>query len=237
MCGRVTLLSDYDELVDELDVAYDPNQAAAWQPRYNVAPTQWHWIVQWMPRSAERVMVPARWGLINAWSKDRKWAARQINARAEGVEDKPAYREAFALRRCVVPISGFYEWAGDGERSIPHYIRPQAQAILPLAGLWASWIAPESGETEQTFTILTTAANETMAPLHERMPVILDREGIASWLEPDAAVADLRQLLRPAPEGLLRHHPVSARINTAEPDDADLIEEVTLQPPRQQSLF
>jgi len=233
----VTLLSDYDALVDDLELSYDASIASVLQPRYNIAPTQDHWIVQWLPRPGQRVMAPARWGLINAWSKDRKWAARQINARAEGIEDKPAYREAFALRRCVVPVSGFYEWMGEGDRKIPHYIHPAEERVLRLAGLWATWTAPETGQAEQTFTILTTTANDVVAPLHERMPVILDRDGATAWLDPDSALADLRGLLRPAGLELLTHHPVSPRVNSVEADDASCLERVTLEPPRQQSLF
>ena len=237
MCGRIAMLLDYDYLSEQLEVEFDPEVKEAYAPRYNVGPTQWHWIVQWVPGRGTRVMQPARWGLINKWSKDRKWAARQINARVETVEEKPAFKESFVARRCVVPISGFYEWSGGKRSRHPYFLRSAEgeDKVLQLAGLWSSWMAPETGEPEQTFTVLTTVANETVSALHERMPVLLDGQGVRDWLNPESSEGLLRELMRPAAEGVLTSYPVDERVNSVSFEDPSCVERVA--GPRQRSLF
>lgn len=215
------------------------------EPRFNIAPTQSVPIVRGaggrtveILRAGEggRELVMARWGLVPAWAKEASIGSRMINARAEGIADKPAFRAAFRSRRCVVPASGFYEWQRrESGRKQPYLIRRADGAPIGFAGLWEAWRDPATGEQLTTCAIVTCPPNEVMAELHDRMPVILDPADYAAWLEaPAPAAADL---LRPCPAEWLEAVPVSTRVNSPANDDAGLIEPVDDAAPSQGALL
>ena len=223
MCGRFTLTrKDFRQLAAEVDAIFDDAAATLYRPRYNIAPTDQHWIVR--TKREERQLLPATWGLINSWAKDAKGAARQINARSESALKRPVFRDAFESRRCVVPADGFFEWLGAKEARRPMWFHAPDGGLILFAGLYESWQDPQTEAWRRTFTILTTEANEAVAPVHDRMPVILPPERIDDWLHvpaQDAAdyAATLRPLLAPAAEGVLVATEVSRRVNSVANDD------------------
>jgi putative SOS response-associated peptidase YedK len=158
------------------------------------------------------------WGLIPSWSKDPSMGARMINARSEGVTEKPSFRAAFKRRRCLVPSSGFYEWRQVEKGKEPYFILPADDGVFGLAGLWETWTGPDGGEL-QSCTILTTEANELMTPIHNRMPVILSQEDWTEWLgsgteDPPNKLAKLPHLLRPCDSKKMKLRPVSTYVNS-----------------------
>jgi putative SOS response-associated peptidase YedK len=230
MCGRFTLTRDsYDDLAEELDADPRPGERALYRPRYNIAPTDQHWIVR--TKYERRQLLAARWGLVNSWAPDAKGAARQINARGESAPTSRAFREAFESRRCAVPADGFFEWVGAKEARKPVWFHAPEGQLLLFAGLYESWRDPKTEEWMRTFTILTTDANETVAPVHDRMPVILPRDRLDEWLfvPPEergrpAYAKDVRKLLAPAEQGVLIATEVSPRVNSVKNDDAACLE-------------
>ncbi len=191
-----------------------------YRPRYNIAPTDSHWIVR--TRYEDREILPAKWGLINFWMTDRKQAFKNINARAETVQKLPSFREAFAQRRCVVPADGFFEWTGPKEDRKPIWFHRRDGGLILFAGLYESW-RPTPSEKERTFTILTTTPNSLLAPVHNRMPVILEDEAVDEWLYVRQTADSLIELLRPADDNLLVATAVSARVNSVKNDDRDCL--------------
>ncbi|MBI5289627.1 MAG: SOS response-associated peptidase [Chloroflexi bacterium] len=234
MCGRFTLTKDnFDELAEELDAEPRPEDAgyrALYRPRYNIAPTDQHWIVR--TKYERRHLLAAKWGLVNSWAADAKGAARQINARSETAMTSRAFREAFESRRCAVPADGFFEWVGAKEARKPVWFHsPADRQLLLFAGLYESWREPKTEKWTRTFTILTTDANETVAPVHDRMPVILPRERLDEWLfvppeekERPKYAKEVRDLLVPAEAGVLIATEVSPRANSVKNDDAACLE-------------
>jgi putative SOS response-associated peptidase YedK len=222
MCGRFTMSRrDAEELALELGVPLE--SLRDYRPRYNIAPTDQHWLLR--VKYEERELLPARWGLVNSWAKDNKRAAQQINARAETLESRAAFKGAFAERRCVVPSDGFFEWTGPKTARQPIWFhRPQGGLIL-FAGLYEYW---QTGpyQWERTFTIVTTDANEVVGRVHDRMPVILAEESADAWLLPNQELSHLRTLLAPAPEALLIATAVSPRANSVRNDDPAVLEEI-----------
>ncbi|MHB8382465.1 MAG: SOS response-associated peptidase [Candidatus Binataceae bacterium] len=222
MCGRFTLKRrDRIELAAELGVESD--SFADYRPRYNIAPTQPHFLVrlEYENRKAES----ASWGLVNWWAKDAKQAARFINARAEGIEAKPAFREAFQKRRCVIPADGFFEWTGPKTARRPIWFHRADCGLLLFAGLYEAW-QMQRGVWATTFTIITTTANATMAPYHDRMPVIVPDARADDWMNPLCPDAmKLKPMLMPAPDGLLLTTPVSPLLNSPKFDSPELLEE------------
>lgn len=232
MCGRFTLaVPSYTELAEIFGAVADPTQLAFYHPRYNIAPITTHVVLRMHDgRHGAREIVPARWGLVNRWAKDASGASRQINARSETVRERPAYRDAFEHRRCIVPADGFYEWAGVKGAKRPIWFHPPDGGLLNLAGLYETWKNPATGEPERTFTILTTAANDVVAPAHDRMPAIIRPADLDTWLmvpeRGEASTADQAMaLLRPAPNETFEPRWVSKRVNTAGYDAPDLIVE------------
>jgi putative SOS response-associated peptidase YedK len=223
MCGRFTLTrSDFEALAAELDARVRPEHLPLYRPRYNIAPTDDHWILR--TKYEERQLIPAKWGLVNSWAADAKGGARQINARSESALTRPAFRDAFESRRCAVPADGFFEWTGAKESRRPFWYHAPDGGLLLFAGLYESWRDPTSDEWLRTFTILTTNANETVEPVHDRMPVVLDRDDLDEWLhvpaqDPAAYAKTVRRLLRPAPADVLVSTPVSSRVNSVQNDD------------------
>ncbi len=219
MCGRFTLLIPGEELAESFGLAATPTVA----PRYNIAPTQPVAVVRHNADLKRRELVHMHWGLIPSWSKDPSMGSRMINARSETVAEKPAFRAAFKYRRCIVPASGFYEWQKVNGHKQPHYITHRHGAALAFAGLWEHWQSPDGSELESC-TILTTGANEMMAPLHDRMPVILDPADYDDWLLSDGRNQEtLQHLLRPADEDLLAAHPVSTFVNRPQNDAPECV--------------
>jgi putative SOS response-associated peptidase YedK len=223
MCGRFTLTyREKARLADELGVSVDEIDDAAYKPRWNIAPTDPHWIVRMQYENRE--ILPAKWGLVNTWAKDAKRAAKQINARAETIATVSAFRDAFTKRRCVVPADGFFEWIGAGATKHPIWFHRPDGKLLLFAGLYESWpVTPDNWQ--RTFTIITTSANDVVTPVHDRMPVILPEAAVDRWLDPREEDADaLREILAPAAEDVLIKLSVSPRANSVKNDDPSCLE-------------
>lgn len=213
MCGRFALISDTEALIDAFGVA--PETLTAMPPsipRYNVAPTQPIVAIRFNPKSKKRELTFFKWGLVPSWAKDIKMGARMINARGETVAEKPSFRAAFKRRRCIIPADGFYEWQKLGSRKQPMYIHPVNDAPFALAGLWEMWRSPD-GDELQTCTIITTTPNELMAPIHNRMPVILEPEDFDMWLHPGDRPELGLHLIRPFSSEKMAAYPVSTFVN------------------------
>jgi putative SOS response-associated peptidase YedK len=222
MCGRFTLTWDPSRRVaDRLGLAADAELAGGYRPRWNIAPTDEHFIVtsRFEQRSAQR----ARWGLVNRWVRDRKHAAQTINAKAEILDKIPSFREAFEQRRCVIAADGFYEWTGPKERRQPFWIHPADGGLILFAGLYESWY-PEPNRGALTFTIITCAPNELVGTIHDRMPVVLDERGAEDWMNPrERHPASLKRLLVPASEGTLEMRAASPLVNSVKNDGPELL--------------
>ena len=216
MCGRYLLYTSTDTLARAFGL--DPADRPNLEPRYNIAPTQDVTIVR--AEAGRHRLDRARWGLVPSWAKDVGIGAKLINARSETVAEKPAFRRAFAARRCLVPADGFYEWTTEGKAKQPWLIAPVVEGPIAFAGLFEDWRAPE-GETVRSCTILTTDANADIAHLHHRMPVILAADAYDRWLTAPAAA--ISALLVPAPSGSLTARRVDPRVNAVRNDDAGLI--------------
>jgi putative SOS response-associated peptidase YedK len=216
MCGRFLLKSPLVELQQAFRFSERPNLA----PRYNVAPTQTVPIVRRRQEGEGRELALVRWGLVPFWAKDLSIGSKMINARAEGIESKPAFRAALKARRCLVPADGFYEWKKVEGGKQPMLIRLHSRELFAVAGLWETWRGPD-GPVE-TCTIVTTEPNAVTAPIHNRMPVILDPADYDRWLDPSQP--DGQALLKPCPAEWLEVFPVSTRVNSPRNDTADLIE-------------
>ncbi|MBA2490291.1 MAG: SOS response-associated peptidase [Gammaproteobacteria bacterium] len=188
--------------------------------RYNVAPSTTVPVVRSI--DAERIMSGMHWGLIPSWAKDKKIAYKTINARAETVATKPAFRAAYKVRRCLIPVSGFYEWKRDVEPKQPHFIHKRDGSPLAFAGLWETWKGAD--ETVESCTIVTTEANEMMAELHSRMPVILDPPDFDWWMTGKAE--EVGQLLAPCPSENLEDYPISRRVNNPRNEGQEIVEPV-----------
>jgi putative SOS response-associated peptidase YedK len=236
MCGRFTLTTrDFHQLERLLDAPGDSRYAPLYRPRYNIAPTDRHWIVR--TKYEQRELVPADWGLVNSRAPDARAAARQINARAETVATARAFRHAFERRRCIVPADGFLEWTGDKAARRPLWFHaPYPGELLFLAGIYESWSDPAGART-RTFAIITTAANGRVRAVHDRMPVILPAEALDEWLHVPADDAQrarhasaLRELLRPCPDDRLVATPVSTRVNAVANDDPACLERALDEP-------
>jgi putative SOS response-associated peptidase YedK len=223
MCGRYSITTP----LEAMRALFDVESGLNLQPRYNVAPTDEVPVLRL--REGERELAMMRWGLVPFWAKDRKGAARLINARADTAADKAAFREAFARRRCLIPADGFYEWKAEGKAKQPWRVEMAGRAPFAFAGLWEYWKSPE-GEPLLSFTILTTDASDTLRHIHPRMPVILPREGHGRWLQAPAA-----ELLKPWDGPALTAYEVSPRVNSVRNDDPDCL--APLPPPAQGSLL
>src|SRR6202045_4553984 len=228
MCGRFTITRrDGNSLAAEPGV--HPGSLVDYRPRYNVAPTQNHFIVR--IKYENREVIPATWGLVKSGSKDASMAARTINARSETVETRGAFRDAFQKRRCVVPADGFFEWTGAKTARQPTWFHREDGGLILFAGLYEAW-QKEQGAWQTTFTILTTSANRLLESYHDRMPVILADRDADDWMDPRAPDPhELKRLLVPAPADLLIATPVSPDVNNVDNDSPEL-----LQPAGQMSL-
>jgi putative SOS response-associated peptidase YedK len=242
MCGRFTLRAPASTIAEAFQVL----DVQPIEPRFNVAPTQQVAAIRLSPESGRREFAWLKWGLVPSWAKDPAIGNRMINARAESVAEKPAFRGAFRHRRCLVVADGFYEWQRTGSRKQPYFIRLRDGQPFAFAGLWESWegktvpgtvFAPDLFSTQElsaktvpgtvlleTCTLITTGPNELMEPIHDRMPAILPPADYERWLDP--AIQEpgkLLPLLRPYSADAMLAVPVSARVNNPKNDDAQCV--------------
>jgi putative SOS response-associated peptidase YedK len=227
MCGRARLSSDVSEIKLVFSIPPErpaPNFAASW----NVAPTDPLPVVRYDARAGERSLDVMRWGLVPYWAKDIKIGYSTFNAKAEGIDARPAFRAAFARRRCLVPLDSFYEWKKLGSERQPYAVALADRRLMAMAGLWETWRSPD-GERLRSCTIVTTEPNELLAPLHDRMPVILGPENWGIWLgETPADPNQLKRLLVPYPANDMIIWPVDRRVGNVKNNDPSLIEPITL---------
>lgn len=219
MCGRFTIILPPEVLAEIFGLPELPRIEA----RYNIAPTQEVVVIR---QNAEgmRQMVTMKWGLIPSWAKDPHIGNKLINARCESVHEKPAFRQAIRTRRCIIPASGFYDWTHT-DKKIPFYVSMADGSPMAFAGIWDSWKAPDGSRLE-SFTILTTNANSLIAPIHDRMPVILHPAEFVLWLDRDITEPEkLTRLYQPYPSDLLRAWPVSSVVNSPRNETPACIEQ------------
>ncbi|MEX2121576.1 MAG: SOS response-associated peptidase [Pirellulales bacterium] len=230
MCGRFTSRVSAAAVAE----AFGLEPPAEMPVRYNIAPSQPIAVVRFDALAGRRELAWVRWGLVPRWADDPAIGNRLINARAETVASKPAFRDAFRERRCLVVADGFYEWKKTGGRKQPYHLGLRQGELLAFAGLWDQW--QRSGAALETATIVTTDANELVRPLHDRMPAIVAADDYDRWLEPDCDHAQLMEVLRPYPAERMSAHPVSTLVNNTandvpeclEPDDRDNLRQMTL---------
>jgi putative SOS response-associated peptidase YedK len=220
MCGRYVVKSRVSQLATMFDLMDVPPLT----PRYNVAPTQMVPAVRLKPETKKRELVMLKWGLIPAWAKDAAIGNQTIMARADTVADKPAFRDAFRRRRCLIVADGFYEWQKTNGKKQPYFIGLKDDSPFAFAGLWERWKDP-CGESVESCALITTDANEVVRPIHDRMPVILQRKDYEPWLDPEVQEPEkLQKLLVPSPAETMRAYPVSLFVNNAGNEDPKCIE-------------
>jgi putative SOS response-associated peptidase YedK len=222
MCGRFTLTIDPGELEN---LSPGISFAGPLTPRYNIAPTQ---PVAVIANTGENKLDYYMWGLVPSWAKDPSIGSRMINARAETLAEKPAFRTPFRRKRCLILADGFYEWrkSSKGNFKEPIYLYLKSHSLFAFAGLWDMWFAPDGSEV-RSCTIITTEPNPLVATIHNRMPVILRKDGYAQWLDPQLHAVDaLSPLLTAYPADEMAFHPVSRLVNKPENDLAECIQPV-----------
>jgi putative SOS response-associated peptidase YedK len=216
VCGRFGLFAAPDLLEEFFALAARPVRLA---PRYNVTPGQAVAVVR--EQAGRRTLDALRWGLVPFWAKDPAIGHRLVNARLDSLADKPAFRDAWSRRRCLLPASGFYEWsAASGGKKRPHFISASVDPLLALAGLWERWRTP-TGEILETCVIVTTAATTALASVHDRMPLLVPPDAHALWLDPRSSLAEVDALIAATP--LLDVRPVGFAVNDPHNDNATLI--------------
>ncbi|MDO9458330.1 SOS response-associated peptidase [Nocardioides sp.] len=270
MCGRYASSRRPDDLVEEFDVV-ETRVGTALEPDYNVAPTKDVYAVVERPPSARddeerdpdaephRQLRVLRWGLVPSWAKDPSIGSRMINARMETVAEKPAFRRAFASRRCLLPADGYFEWyetqeltAGGKPRKQPFFIRPKDGGTLAMAGLYEIWRDPTRDEDDPqrfrwTCTVITTDAADDLGRIHDRMPLMVEPDRWGAWLDPRTARDSLLDLLVPAAPGRLEAYPVSPAVGNVRNNGPELLEPLPLDdadgrpdppgPPDQETLL
>ncbi|AVP97985.1 hypothetical protein C7S18_12575 [Ahniella affigens] len=241
MCGRYFLNTLPEQLAAYFDIK--GHKYPIYQASYNIAPTQLAPVVR-LDANGEFQIDLLRWGLIPGWAKDARIASQTINARAESVAEKPSFRQAYRKRRCLVLLSGYFEWIGEAKAKQPFAVVPKSGPLFVAAGLWEQWRDPTGRDSEsatepppiETFTILTCQASDEIAPLHDRMPVLLGLNDWRFWLEAPAQALD--PLLCPAPSGTAVYYPVAKAIGSPKNNRPELIEPVVATlPQRVGSLF
>lgn len=222
MCGRFVTIIPYEELKRIFSLV--EGEISTIEPRYNVAPSQQVAVV----RSAgdHNILVSMSWGLVPSWSKDTTIASHTINARSETVAEKPAYRHAIKYNRCIIPVSGFYEWKQVEHHKEPYFIRLTNHKPMCFAGIWESWKDSENSALE-TFSILTTSSNDLIAPIHDRMPVILTPEDLSLWLSKNVHDPhELERLYTPFPSDMMTAYNVPDLVNNPRFDSPACISRV-----------
>jgi len=219
MCGRFVRKSTLEEIAEAFDLDISGLDFGL-EPRFNIAPGQQ---IAAAVFDSGRKLKSLKWGLVPFWAKDEKIGYKMINARAESVAAKPGFKQAFAKRRCIIVADGFYEWQHAGKSKTPFYVHLKNGRPLGFAGLYEHWKAPD-GKALDTCTIITTSANALMQPIHERMPVILDKNSISAWLNPDANDSQkLADLLKPFDPDKMESYPVSLLVNSPDNNTIDCI--------------
>ena len=248
MCGRYASSRRPEDLVEEFEIdKVEVKETLA--PDYNVAPTKPVYAVVQRPPAkesaepAQRQLRVLSWGLVPFWAKDPSIGNKMINARMETVHEKPAYRKAFASRRCLLPADGYYEWyptelktkAGKPLKQ-PFFIHPADGSVMAMAGLYEIWRDPTSDEDDPdrfrwTCTVLTTTAEDAVGHIHDRMPLLVERERYAAWLDPTLSdPTNLKSLLVPAAPGRLEAYPVSTQVNSVRNNGPELLEPLPTEP-------
>ncbi len=224
MCGRSSLTKTEKELEERFRANFYSEDLERYNPlpNFNVAPTQMHPVIT---MEEPEVIHLYRWGLIPFWAKDMKIGSSMINARIEGIETKPAFRQAFEKRRCIVPFDGYYEWMKTPEGKIPYRIKVTNSDIFTIAGLYENWKNPE-GKIIHSFTLITKEADPVIAHLHDRMPLILLPEQEKLWIDHSVPTKDVMNNLQPVPGDWITWYRVSDRVNNVRENDAGLIEPV-----------
>ncbi len=219
MCGRFALVTEKKIL----EMLYGLELRNDLRPRYNIAPAQDILSLRRSPQTGEKEFTYLKWGLVPFWAKDSSIGSRMINARSETAAEKPAFRDAYKKRRIIIPASGFFEWKKK-EKGVkqPYYINRKDDQPLSLAGLWERW--EKGDEILESCTILTTEPNQLVAPLHDRMPVIISLRDIESWLAPEFDSAGLLELLKPYAGPELTARPVSQRVNSPANETPDILD-------------
>ncbi|MFQ5854445.1 MAG: SOS response-associated peptidase [Anaerolineae bacterium] len=221
MCGRFALATSVEDIAAEFGIS---EVSVEHEPRYNIAPSQ---DILVLVKNGERRLDMFRWGLVPHWAREPNLRYSMINARAETVAEKPSYRVPFAKRRCLVIADGFYEWQKVGDKKIPMYIRLKSGHPIGFAGLWDVWVPADGGDPLKSCTIITTTPNELLAPIHNRMPVILPRDAIDDWLTLDGSnQEELLALLKPYPAAELEAYAVSRYVNSPANDSPKCIQPV-----------
>jgi putative SOS response-associated peptidase YedK len=217
MCGRYTIVITIDELMRHYMIEIPTNRYHT--PRYNVAPGQM--VMAVISDGEKNRLGELKWGLIPSWAKDEKIGYKMINARAETITEKPAYRNSFQQRRCLIPADGFYEWRKSDKQ--PFRITLKSEQIFSMAGLYDTWIAPD-GTKISSCTIITTDPNELMMDIHDRMPMILSREDEQKWLDKHQTAENLKKILKPFPVNDMIAYPVSKIVGNVKNDSLECIE-------------
>jgi putative SOS response-associated peptidase YedK len=241
MCGRYASSRKPEDLAEEFEIdraRVAETVAQPLEPDFNVAPTKPVYAVVRRPEE-ERSLRVLTWGLVPFWAKDRKIGNRMINARVETVTEKPAYRQAFAKRRCLLPADGYFEWyqtsrTGKSGKALkqPFFIRPRDGSSLAMAGLYEIWRDPERADDDParflwTCTVITTSAEDDLGRIHDRMPMLVEPERWEAWLDPESG-RDSRELLVPAAPGRLEAYPVSTAVNNVRNNGPELLEPLPL---------
>jgi putative SOS response-associated peptidase YedK len=220
MCGRFAMFMPLAEVARQFELGDLPSLEA----RYNIAPTQSVAAIR-ADEAGQRSLAMLRWGLVPHWAKDISIGNRLINARAETVAEKPAFRQAFSRRRCLVLASGFYEWGETPAGKVPYFMAPRNGECLAFAGLWERWHGDD--DILESCTIITTTANATLTKVHQRMPAILAADAQVRWLAGETPATERLSLLRPAPEDELEVRQVRRTVNNPRNEGAGLIEAVS----------
>lgn len=228
MCGRFTQQITWRELRDLYKLSAEPE---AWEikTRYNGAPTQAFAVCR-LNSQGDRSVSLLRWGLVPFWATEKSFGSRLINARAESVNSKPSFRNAFRSRRCLVPASGWFEWSRVGTKKQPYFIESADEEILSFAGIWELW--DKEGTPMETFSIITTAATPKLSDIHHRQPAVIPQGAFDDWFDPSSSATDLLKYLNNPDASSYRYYAVSTRVNNVRNDAADILE-----PSNTQDLF
>lgn len=222
MCARYTLAVPDDQFQEHFELLIPPGLS----PRFNIAPSQPVAVVGLKPDGSARGLVPMTWGFVPRWAADPRSGPRPVNAKAETVRTSPPFRDSFRDRRCLLPATGFFEWETVGREKVPHLFRPAAGGVMAFAGLWDVWRPKGGGDPLFTCAVLTVPANDTVRPLHDRMPAILPRDEYADWLNPKTTAGEAFALLRPVADGFLERVRVNRAVNNSRVDSPECVQVV-----------
>jgi putative SOS response-associated peptidase YedK len=220
MCGRFALIITPAELEKIFGLRLDEE----FNPRYNIAPSQTVPVITYQEKDKKKKISSMKWGLVPSWAKDYSIGDRMINARSETIQEKPSFRSAFQRRRALIPASGFFEWKREGNTKTPYFIGMQEMKTFAFAGLWERWV--HDNNFLETFTILTTEANELIHPIHDRMPVIMPENAYDRWLNPSTELSYIIPLLAPYPNEKMQAYPISKLVNNPNNDSPEILERV-----------